>query len=49
MEVSWADGPDGLTLEIEVPDGVTAVVDLPDRPVRELTTGSHRLDPATVG
>jgi len=49
VAVSWTDGPEGLTLEIEVPDGVTAVVDLPDQPVHELTGGSHRIDPATIG
>jgi alpha-L-rhamnosidase len=47
VAVSWTDGPDGLTLDIEVPDGVTALVDLPDRPVRELTGGVHRLEPQT--
>jgi alpha-L-rhamnosidase len=48
VAVSWTDGPEGLTLEVEVPDGITAVVDLPDQPVRELTGGSHRLQPATA-
>jgi hypothetical protein len=49
VAVSWTHGPDGLALEVEVPDGVTAVVDLPDQPGRELTGGSHRLEPATAG
>ncbi|HEY5846282.1 MAG TPA: family 78 glycoside hydrolase catalytic domain, partial [Microlunatus sp.] len=49
VAVSWTDGPDGLALDVEVPDGVTALVDLPDRPVRELTGGSHRLEPAIAG
>ena len=49
VAVSWTDGPDGLTLDIEVPDGVTADVELPGGPVAELSAGAHHLEPVPAG
>ena len=49
VAVAWTDGPDGLTLDVEVPDGVTAEVDLPDGTRSELTAGTHHLTPVTAG